>query len=152
MAYSPRLTIDDYVLTVLRADFASLPPRKPGCYSVWHSDFDGPAPQDSDKDQIVLVGKTESTGAELLYRVTCLVLDAIGMTGAGNKPGTKYSFFYKGGRDIFLHHGNVAARKPLVTWRDDVCPSCEEHRIYAMFAGGRRLLNVKPVGPCPKHP
>lgn len=92
MAYGPRLTIDDYVLAVLRADFALLPPRKPGCYGVWHSDFHGSEPQVSDKDQIVLVGKIERTGAELLYRVTCLVLDAIGMTGAGNKPGTKYSF------------------------------------------------------------
>jgi hypothetical protein len=100
----------------------------------------------------VLVGKTEKGDAELLYRMTGLVLDAIGITGAGTLSGTKYSFFHKGGRDIFLRYGNADASKLLVTWRDSVCPSCEEHRIYTMFAGGSRLLNQRKVGPCPSHP
>jgi hypothetical protein len=152
MGYAPRLTIENYVMAMLRANYALLPPRRPGCYSVWYADFQGLVPPASAKNEIVLVGKTERGPAELLYRVTGLVVDAIGITGSGTLSGTKYSFFHKGGRDIFLSYGNADATKLLVTWRDDVCPSCEEHRIYALFADGRRLLNQQKVPPCLRHP
>lgn len=152
MGYSPRLTIENYVRAMLRADYQLLPPRKPGCYSVWHADFQGSDPPVSAKNEIVYVGKTEKCRAELLYRVTELVLDAIGKTGAGNLSGNKHSFFHTGGRDIFLYYRNAGATNLLVTWCDHVCPSCEEHRVYTLFAGGSRLLNKLRVYPCPRHP
>ncbi|MGH7813373.1 MAG: hypothetical protein ACREQI_05155 [Candidatus Binataceae bacterium] len=155
MEYSQRMTIENYVKAMLRADDVSLPPRKRGCYSVWAADFNGTEPQSSDGNNIVLVGKTEGRQEEgsLLYRVSGLVLDAIGITGEGTLPGTSHSYFHKGGRDIFLNYGNEEARKLLITWCDDVCPSCEEHRIYTMFQGGSQLLNEQRVGPCrnPQH-
>lgn len=152
MSYAPRQTIENYVMAMLRANYALLPSRKPGCYSAWYSDFQGLEPPASAKDEIVLVGKTEKGDAQLLYRVTQLVMEAIGMTGAGTLPGNKYSFFHTGGRDIFLAYGNTGATKLLITWRDDVCPSCEEHRIYTLFRDGKRLLNRQKISPCLKHP
>jgi len=59
MPYSPRITIEDYVLSMLRLDMANLPPQKSGCYSAWLADFAGDEPQPSDKDKLVYVGKTE---------------------------------------------------------------------------------------------
>jgi hypothetical protein len=155
MGYSLRIRIEDYVMVMLRNDSAKLPSRKPGCYSAWLSDFAGDEPASSNKDQIVYVGKTEKgADPQLLYRVTQFVLDAIGITGAGQLSGNKHSFFHIGGREVFLKHGNLRARQLLLTWRDDgICPSCEEHRIYQMFCGGKQLLNRK-VRPCPNpnHP
>ena len=149
MPYSPRITIEDYVMSMLRLDMAKLPPRKPGCYGVWLSDFAGNEPQPSDKDKLVWVGKTDDG---LLYRVTGCVLDAIGITGAGPLSGTEHSYFHVGGREIFLKHGNAKARLLLLTWRDDICPSCEEYRIYGMR--GINTLNKRQVSPCPmsNHP
>jgi hypothetical protein len=149
MGYSPRITIEDYVMAMLRNDSAKLAPRKPGCYTVWLADFRGSEPQTSDK--IVYVGKTEAGDAELLFRVAQLVLDAIGITGKGTVSSSKHSFFHSGGREIFLKHGNAKARDLLVGWRDDGCPSCGEYRIYQMFSNSAGLLNRKKVSLCHKR-
>jgi hypothetical protein len=70
MGYAPRLTVENYVMAMLLANYALLPPRKPGCYTVWYSDFQGSEPPASAKDEIVLVGKTEKGDAELNRNVT----------------------------------------------------------------------------------
>jgi hypothetical protein len=59
MGYSLRITIEDYLMAILQNDSTKLPPRKPGCYSSWLSDFAGDEPVSSLKHQIVYVGKTE---------------------------------------------------------------------------------------------
>ncbi len=98
MGYSPKMTIEDYVMSMLRNDSVKLPPRKPSCYSAWLQDFMGDEPQHSDKDKIVYVGKTEKgCDPQLLYRVTQFVLDALGITGAQRLSGSKHSFFHTGG-------------------------------------------------------
>jgi len=145
--YTPRITIEAYVMTMLSADAQLLPPRKPGCYSVWSADFTGDEPRSTDMGNIVWVGKADKTG--LLYRVTGLVLDAIGITGAEARPGSKYSYYHVGGRAIFLGYGNQRARELLLAWCDDVSPPVEERRIYNMWkewknrGGGGRLLNKR---------
>jgi hypothetical protein len=95
MGYSPRMTVEDYVMSMLRNDSVKLPPRKPGCYSAWLQDFTtGDEPQNSDGDKIVYVGKTEKgSDPQLLYRVTQFVLDAIGITGDGRLSGSTHRFF-----------------------------------------------------------
>ena len=148
MGYSARITIDEYVMSMLRNDISKLPPRTPGCYSVWIADFAGNEPQISDGHKLVYVGKTEKgSDPQLLYRLTQFVLDAIGITGTGRLSGTKHSFFHTGGREVFLNHRNAAARRLLVTWRDDICTSCEERRIFQM-GSKPELLNRKPVQRC----
>jgi hypothetical protein len=152
------MTVEDYVMSMLRNDSVKLPPRNPGCYTAWLEDFTGDEPQNSDKDKIVYVGKTENgSDPQLLYRVTQFVLDAIGITGGTLLRGSKHSFFHTGGREVFLKYGNAEARRLLLTWRDDICPSYEEYRIYQMAnpSQNNKLLNRKPVQPCSKpkpHP
>jgi hypothetical protein len=68
MGYSARITTEDYLIAMLRADFAKLPPWAPGCYSVWFADFQGSGPKAADKDKFVIVGKTEK--GQLIERVT----------------------------------------------------------------------------------
>lgn len=146
MRYSPRITIEDYVMAMLRADLAMLPPRTPGCYSVWFADFQGSEPTAAEKGKFVIVGMTDK--GELLERVSKCVVESIGITGTGTLPGNVHSFFSTTGRLVFLAYKNAEARRLLITWRDDCCPLCEEHRIYRMFSGGARHLKQRPVGSC----
>jgi hypothetical protein len=94
MGYSPRITMEHYVMSMLRNNSVKLPPRKPGYYSARLQDFTRDEPQNSDGDKIVYVGKTENgSDPQLLYCVTQFVLDAIGITGKGPSSGSKHSFF-----------------------------------------------------------
>jgi len=149
MGYSQRITVEDYVMAVLQGDFAKLPPRKPGCYSVWYADFSGSEPTAADKDSFVIVGMTEK--GDLLERVSKCVVESLGITGPGNVPGNEHSYFSTTGRLVFLAYKNQGARRLLITWRGDRCPQCEEHRIYKMFSDGAKHLKQKRIGPCKLH-
>jgi hypothetical protein len=147
--YGSPITFEKYWTAILSGDKSILPPYwKAGTYMV----FEGTVPRYVGRQHI------DKRRGGVLGRTNDLVIEAFGITGDGVDPRSDNAYYHAGGRLIFLHFqnygGNVAVRNLRLAWRDDVCPNCEEYRIYTQYDGGKNsspLLN-KPVYPCREHP
>jgi hypothetical protein len=116
-----------------------MPPRQPGVYVVTQHEWAGG--EDPPHGDVVYVGKTSTGG--LLYRVTQLMADAIGFTGAGEETGSKNSYFHSGARNIWLasREGILPDPRTLhISWNADVCPACEETRLYNEHKSSKGFL------------
>ena len=125
-----------------------IPPRLAGVYVVTQHEWQGA--EDPPYDDVVYVGKTLSGG--LLSRITQLMADAIGFTAAGEAAGSKNSYFHVGGRSIWLafRKGNLPDPRTLfVSWSADVCPACEETRLYHQNKNGKGFLGKSAPPACP---
>jgi hypothetical protein len=148
--YSSPITFEEFWTAIFNGDKSMLPPYwKEGTYMA----FEGAIPRYIGRQYI------ESKRGGLLGRTSDLVIEAFGITGDGTDPKSDDAYFHPGGRSIFLHFqnigGNAAVRNLTLVWRDDVCPKCEEYRIYMKYNGGKAnspLLNRRIVGPCDEHP
>lgn len=148
--YSSSITFEEFWTAIFNGDKSVLPPYwKEGTYVV----FEEATPRYIGRKYI------EWKRGGLLGRTSDLVIEAFGITGDGTDPKSDDAYFHAGGRSIFLHFqnngGNAAVRNLMLVWRDDVCPKCEEYRIYTKYNGGMAnspLFNRGPVGPCDEHP
>jgi len=138
--YGSPITFEKYWAAILNGDKAILPPYwKAVTYMV----FEGTTQRYVGRQYI------DQRRGGLLGRTNDLVIEAFGITGDGADPKSGNAYYHSGGRLIFLHFqkygGNAAVRKLLLVWRDDdVCPKCEEYRIYSKYDGGKTtspLLN-----------
>ena len=149
-SYSSPITFKKYWTAVLSGDKSILPPYwKAGTYIV----FEGKVPRYVGRQHL------DRRRGGILGRTNDLVIEAFGITGDGVDAGSDNAYYHAGGRLIFLHFqncgGTAAVCQLRLVWRDEICPNCEEYRIYTKYGGGRNsspLLNRKPVYPCREHP
>lgn len=144
--WSTPVRVKDYYAAPPVTNSRILPPRMAGVYVATLKPI-SPGKGPSVHDLVLWVGITDRGQPELLYRVSGLVFDARGYTGAGNNPVSNHAYFHNGGRKIWLHcqQNGPDPRKIFLSWqtRDTCCPPFEEARLYQLLKGQRQFLNSR---------